>query len=317
MPKAHTRPPDADDTAAAALSGVRKRYGDVQALRGINLAVRRGEVLALLGPNGAGKTTAISLLLGLLRPDAGSVHVLGGDPRSMAVRRRLGAMLQASGVAPTLTVREQIDLFRSYYPRPAPVRELIEVAGLGEIQDRRVGRLSGGQNQRVLFALALAGHPELVFLDEPTAGMDARSRRRLWESVRGLSAAGTTVLLTTHHLEEASALADRVALIDRGRLTALASPKELEARVSGRMVRCVTRLELEAVAAMPEVHSVERRGAAIEILTPRAENLLRRMLDLDPSLSELEVGGAGLEQAFLALTAAEGDDENAGRERAA
>ncbi|MEM7587972.1 MAG: ABC transporter ATP-binding protein, partial [Acidobacteriota bacterium] len=200
----------------ARLTNVRHSYGKVQALAGIDFELRRGEVLALLGPNGAGKTTMVSLLLGLLRPDTGQATVFGRDPRELAVRRRIGAMLQISGIAPNLTVREQIDLFRSYYPAPAGVAQLVAAADLGELMDRRAKALSGGQLQRLHFALALAGNPELLFLDEPTTGLDVESRRRLWGRVRELSESGRTVLLTTHHLEEADALADRIVVIDRG-----------------------------------------------------------------------------------------------------
>lgn len=290
------------DSTIGRLVRVEKSYGAVQALAGMDLELRRGEVLALLGANGAGKTTAVSLLLGLLRPDAGKVRVFGDDPRSLAVRCRIGAMLQNSGVAPKLTVAEQIDLFRSYYPRPAAVADLIAAAGLSTFLHQRAVALSGGQLQRLMFALALAGDPELLFLDEPTTGLDVESRRRLWGSIRQLTALGRTVLLTTHHLEEATALADRVVVIDRGRCIAEGTPAELEAKVSGRRIRCVTTLSLDAVRALRGVRLAERRGIATEILTADAEAVLRELLARDPSLHELEVGGVGLEQAFLALT---------------
>lgn len=286
----------------ARLAEVHKNYGDLEALVGFDLTLRRGEVVALLGPNGAGKTTAVSILLGLLVPDKGSVHLFGQEPRSLTARRRIGTMLQNSGISPHLTVEEQIDLFRSYYPHPQRVEHLVEAADLSEFFRRRTKTLSGGQLQRLLFALALAGDPELLFLDEPTVGLDVESRRRLWTSVRRLSEAGRTVLLTTHHLEEAAALADRIVIIDRGRMLAEGSPAELEAAVAGRRIRCITVLEPEALDALDGVDLVERRGAATEILTAKAENVLRQLLSLDPQLHDLEVGGIGLEQAFLALT---------------
>ncbi|MEO1085850.1 MAG: ABC transporter ATP-binding protein, partial [Acidobacteriota bacterium] len=222
---------------------------------------------------------------------------------------------QVSGLAPTLRVKETLQLYRSYYPRPASLRFLVEVADLGELLERRTDALSGGQLQRLMLALALAGDPELVFLDEPSAGMDLESRRRLWQSVRDVASAGCSVLLTTHHLEEADALADRVAVIHRGRLIAEGTPAEIEASVSGRRIACVTAVEPERLRAIDGVSRVERRGAATEIFTARAEDVLRRLFELDPTLSALEVGGAGLEQAFLALTRDESTDDS--QERAA
>ncbi len=291
----------------ACLAAVHHSYGKVRALAGVDFELRRGEVLALLGPNGAGKTTMVSLLLGLLRPDTGQVTVFGRDPRELAVRRRIGAMLQISGIAPNLTVAEQIDLFRSYYPNPATVGQLVAAADLADLMHRRAKALSGGQLQRLHFALSLAGNPELLFLDEPTAGLDVESRRRLWARVRELSESGRTVLLTTHHLEEADALADRIVVIDRGRVIAEGTPAELEAEVSGRRIRCVTRLQPDAIRALDSVRLVERRGASTEIFAIEVENVLRHLLTQDPELHGLEVGGVGLEQAFLTLT---GRDDN-------
>ena len=188
-------------TPALAMRGVTKRYGEVEALRGIDLEVNAGEVVAILGPNGAGKSTAIGILLGLRAPTGGSVQVLGGHPDHPAVRARTGAMLQQSGVAGTLTVAELIDLFRGYYPAPRPRADLLAAADLADLAGRRIRTLSGGQLQRLYFALALAGDPELVFLDEPTTGMDLESRRRFWEVIGGLAGRGTTILFATHLLE--------------------------------------------------------------------------------------------------------------------
>ncbi len=293
----------------AHIADVHHSYGKVTALAGINFELRRGEVLALLGPNGAGKTTMVSLLLGLLRPGSGNVTVFNKDPRSLSVRRRIGAMLQISGIGPNLTIAEQIDLFRSYYPNPAGVAQLVAAADLAELMDRRAKALSGGQLQRLHFALALAGNPELLFLDEPTTGLDVESRRRLWARVRDLSESGRTVLLTTHHLEEAAALADRIVVIDHGRVIAEGTPAELEAEVSGRRICCVTRLSIKTIRTLDGVRRVERRGASTEILTANAESVLRQLFAQDPELHELEVGGVGLEQAFLALTGGELDSD--------
>jgi ABC-2 type transport system ATP-binding protein len=256
----------------------------------------------MLGPNGAGKTTCIGLLLGLLRVQRGSVRVLGREPDALEVRRRRGAVLQTAAVAPTLRVREHLDLFRSYYRQPMDEARLIAAAGLAGLEDRRFDRLSGGQQRRVMFALALAGDPELVFLDEPTTGLDVEARRLMWAEVRRFSGAGRTVVLTTHYLEEADALADRVVVLHRGRVIAEGAPAEVK-RGSGRRVRCVTSLPLEELRSRPEVAQASRNGRHTELLTPRPEALLAWMLPADPSLSELTVSGAGLEEALLALTA--------------
>lgn len=286
----------------AYLQGVSKRYGAVQALDGLDLTIRRGEVLAMLGPNGAGKTTSIALLLGLAQPDAGEVRLFDLAPTARAVRERCGVMLQVSRLPEPITVREHITLFSSYYPRPLPVEETLALAGLTEVAERRYGKLSGGQQQRLKFALALCGDPELLFLDEPTVALDVEARRQFWDVIRQRVARGTTVLLTTHYLEEADALADRIVVVDHGRVVVSGTPAEIKAGSAGRRIRCVTRLSAERVAGMAGVKEVARHGAALEILAVRAEPVLRELLLLDPELSDLEVTGAGLEQAFLALT---------------
>ena len=289
------------DGSLATMSAVTHRYGDVVALDGLHLEIRAGEVLAVLGPNGAGKTTAIGLLLGSLRVQEGTVRVFGRDPGAVPVRMRRGAMLQVSGVPDTLTVAEHLELFCSYYPAPLPVSRLLAMAGLEELGARRYGRLSGGQKQRVMFALALAGDPELVFLDEPTTGLDVAARRSLWNEIRGLKAAGRTAVLTTHYLEEADALADRIAVIHQGRVVAEGTPAEIKSRTADRRVRCVTRVGRDEVAALPGVVRVEVNGRRLEILTAQPEDLLRTLLAWDPDLRDLHVTGAGLEDAFLTL----------------
>jgi len=290
------------EEAVARLSGVTHRYGPVVALEEVDLEVRRGEVLAVLGPNGAGKTTAISLLLGSVAVQTGEATVFGQRPGAPGVRARRGAMLQISGVPNTLTVGEHIDLFRAYYPAPAPASRLLAMAGLEGLERRRFGKLSGGQKQRVMFALALCGDPQLVFLDEPTAGLDVEARRGLWEEIRALSESGRTTVLTTHYLEEADALADRIVVLHRGRVIADGSPATVKSRTTARLVRCVTRVHLDRVAPLPGVVRSEARGRYLEILTSRPEDLVRALLDLDPDLHDLTVVGAGLEEAFLALT---------------
>jgi ABC-2 type transport system ATP-binding protein len=286
----------------ASLCRASKNFGEVQALRQVNFAVRAGELVALLGPNGAGKTTAVKLFLGLAKPTAGTVTVFGGNPVHAEVRTRIGAMLQVAKVPETLRVREHIDLFSSYYPKPLPLAEILAIAGLQEIKNRVFGELSGGQRQRVLFALALCGDPDILFLDEPTVGLDVESRRLLWDEIRKLRGRGKTVLLTTHYLEEADALADRVVVINRGEIIAQGTPSEIKASTAGRRIRCVSSLDIATVRDLPGVLEVRRDRAALEIHAAEAESILRELLMRDPGLSGIEVTSAGLEEAFLALT---------------
>jgi ABC-2 type transport system ATP-binding protein len=286
----------------AELVGARKRYGGVEALAGVDVTLRRGELTALLGPNGAGKTTAVKLLLGLARPSGGAVRLFGGDPGTRAVRERRSAMLQVAKVPETLTVREHLTLFAAYYPRPLPVGEAIRRAALERVADRRFGELSGGERQRTLFALALIGDPELLLLDEPTVGFDVEARRALWAEIRRLVGEGRAVLLTTHYLEEADALADRVVVLDRGAVIADGTPAEVKRRAAARRVACRTRLADAELRALPGVHAVEREGERVALMVAEAEPVVAALLRLDPGLGELEVRGAGLEEAFLALT---------------
>ena len=298
-----------DDRPLAELRRAVKRFGAVTALDGVDFAVQPGEVVALLGPNGAGKTTAVQLLLGLLRPSGGEVRLFDQDPRSTAARVRVGAMLQISKVPETLRVREHVHLISSYYPNPLPAAEVMAAAGLAGLENRLFGKLSGGQRQRVLFALALCGDPHLLFLDEPSVGMDVESRRGLWSVIEGKAAEGRSVLLTTHHLEEADALADRIVLISRGRIVAEGTPAEIKARVAGRKVRCRTALTLEEAAALPGVRAARREGELTELFTTEADRAVRELLARDAGLSGLEVEGADLEEAFLTLTGADTKDE--------
>jgi ABC-2 type transport system ATP-binding protein len=281
---------------------VTKRYGAVTALDNFSMDLRAGEVVALLGPNGAGKTTAVRLLLGLIAPTLGTVRVLGRDPRDADARTRIGAMLQVSRVPETLRVREHIDLFRSYYPAPLSTEEILRIAKLEGVANQLFGKLSGGQKQRTLFGLAICGNPDLVFLDEPTVGMDIESRRALWDEIRALAAAGKTVLLTTHYLEEADALASRIAVINKGRLICEGTSAEIKHRVSGRRIRCVTQLDPAFLAALPTVSDVQQDREAVVILAEQPERVVREMLLRDETLHSLEISAAALEDAFLALT---------------
>ena len=286
----------------ARLTGVSKSFGPVRALSQVDLAVHAGEVVAVLGPNGAGKTTAVKLLLGLASANAGTVSVFGGDPRMPLNRLRTGAMLQVGRVPETLRVEELVDLFSSYYVKPMAVRETLVAAGLEGIEKRRFGVLSGGQKQRVLFALAICGDPDLLFLDEPTVGLDVEARRTLWDEIRRLVVRGKTVLLTTHYLQEADALADRIVVINRGTIIAQGTPAEIKARTAGRQIRCVTRLPVATVCSLPGVLEVCSDRGAVVIGTAAAEPVLRELFRRDPEVSAIEVTSAGLEDAFLALT---------------
>jgi ABC-2 type transport system ATP-binding protein len=289
--------------AIAALTNVTKRYGATIALDGLNLALRPGEVVALLGPNGAGKSTAVRLLLGLIAPTAGMARVFGGDPQNPASRLRVGAMLQVARIPETLRVREHLDLFRSYYPKPLSMSEVVRVAQLEGIEDKMFSALSGGQKQRVLFGLAMCGDPDLVFLDEPTVGMDIEARRGLWQQIRTLANRGKTVLLTTHYLEEADALAHRIVVINKGKIVSEGTPAEIKSVSAGRKIRCRTRLTAEFLYTLPGVTNVERSSDDVVVMTPRAEEVVREMLQRDETLCNLEIASPALEDAFLALTA--------------
>jgi ABC-2 type transport system ATP-binding protein len=292
--------------APAELRRASVAYDGTIALDTVDLVLEPGRVTVLLGPNGAGKTSAVKLLLGLLAPASGTARVFGRDPRTLAARRRIGVMMQVAKVPETLRVVEHIDTFRSYYPQPLERAALIDAAGLQGLERRLYGTLSGGEQQRVLFALALAGDPALLFLDEPTVGMDVSTRRAFWSRIRALRDQGRAVLLTTHYLEEADALADRIVVLDRGRVVADGPPAEVKRSVPRRRIQCRTRLPLEHVQKLAGVQSAQWRDDTMVVLAADAENVVRAMLAEDPTLDQLEVAGASLEDAFLALTPARG-----------
>lgn len=293
--------------AVAELVNATKRYGDVLALDRVDLRVRQGEVLALLGPNGAGKTTAVSLLLGLIQPTSGFATLFGLRPSDMDAKMRVGVMLQTSGIPATLTVREHLHGFANYYPNPMPIAEAIDRTSLTEVADRLYGNLSGGQKQRLHFALAMIGNPDLLFLDEPTSGLDVEARRGFWLQVRSFLAGGRTVVLTTHNLEEADALSDRIVVLDHGRIVAEGTPAAIKAKTAGRRIRAVTSLGDNELAALPGVVSFERLGAAVELHSAAAEETVRALVASDTGLTGLEVTGIGLEDAFLSLTRNDGN----------
>jgi ABC-2 type transport system ATP-binding protein len=290
---------------------LRKRYEDLVAVDGVSFGVGRGEILGLLGPNGAGKTTTIECVLGLRQPDAGTIAVLGmaHATQSRQIRARVGAQLQVTGLYPRLTVREQIDLFARLFPRAMPVDQVIELVGLGEKARARTKDLSGGQAQRLAVALALINDPDLVFLDEPTTGLDPRARRGLWEVVRGLKQAGKTVLFSTHYMEEAEQLCDRVAVMDRGQIIALDTP---EALINQHF--CETALEFvalgepprERLAALPGVTQALFENGRPMLYSSDVPRTMAGLFELVASgelaFKDMVVRQATLEDVFLKLT---------------
>ncbi len=275
---------------AIEVSELRKRYGGYEAVRGIDITVQRGEVFGLLGPNGAGKTTTVEILEGYRARTSGEVSVLGQDPadRPLELRRRIGIVLQSGGIYSHITPREALSHWASFYPHPRDVQEVLDLAGLAEKADVRSRKLSGGQLRRLDFALALVGDPELIFLDEPTTGFDPEARRAAWETVRSLRALGKTILLTTHYLEEAQALADRVAIVKDGRVLAIGPPRELG--VGGSSYRVAYRQGRELI----EVET--------EDPTTLLHDVTGRALERGERLEELSVGRPTLEDVYLELT---------------
>jgi len=289
---------------AVDLRGVCKSFGPVQAVRGVALAVGSGEVMAFLGPNGAGKTSTIDMILGLSRPDAGEVEVYGMAPRQAVRKGLVSAVMQTGGLLKDLTVAETVQYTARLFAVSRPVGEVLERAGITAIAGRTVGKCSGGEQQRLRFAMALIPDPQLLILDEPTQGMDVEGRRSFWTAIREDAASGRTIIFATHYLEEADAFADRVVLLAHGSVVADAPPGEIKARVGGRTIRAtLPGVDLDALRALPGVLGVERRGDAVILTCAEAETALRALLDEFPSAADIEVRGAGLEEAFLALTA--------------
>ena len=291
-----------------------KSYGSNRVVDHVTFTVHQGEVFALLGPNGAGKTTTIETLEGYRTPDQGNLHVLGLNPirDSQALKSQIGVMLQQDGLYPGLTAREVLHLFASYYKQPQHIDNLLERVGLSSAARTRCRRLSGGQKRRLALAVALVGDPALVFLDEPTAGMDPQARLATWEIIRALKSAGVTVLLTTHLMDEAERLADRVAIIDHGRLIALDTPAGLTGVQNATVVRFVAPAGLDCtqLAALPAAHKAEEiRPGSYLIETDAAPVLVAALAawlrDQQITLTELRVGHGSLEDLFLRLTGAE------------
>ncbi|MFY9264428.1 MAG: ABC transporter ATP-binding protein [Solirubrobacterales bacterium] len=302
------------DTAIE-IRGLHKSYGRFEAVRGIDLSVSRGEVLAILGPNGAGKTTTVEILEGYRDRDGGEVSVLGVDPAkpNRAWRERLGIVLQDCELLPQLTVRESLAMYAGYYPAPREIEETIELTGLGAKADDRAGRLSGGQRRRLDVALALIGDPEMIFLDEPTSGFDPEARREAWAAIESMRTLGKTIVLTTHHMEEAQHLADRVAVFSRGEIAALGAPDQIGGREA---LPTSISFSLPARAGAPDLPPRFRPGAdstggvSIEStdVTGDLNTLTAWAIERAIKLEDLEVSRPSLEDIYLRLTAAEGDD---------
>src|SRR6202162_760656 len=292
-------------TPAAQLVDATKKYGAVEALRGVTLEIELGEVVAMLGPNGAGKPTSISLLLGLRQPTSGKALLFGLNPTDINARSRIGVMLQESGIPTMLKVRELVDLFRSYYPRPMASDRAIAMAGLEEKANALVKELSGGQRQRLYFALAVCGDPEVLFLDEPTVGMDVEGRRSFIERIAEFARMGRTVVLTTHYLEEADQLGPRVIVIDHGLVIADASPDEIKSKGAGEGVRFKATLTDKDLDGLP-VTATTIADHSVQLLTNQPEAVLRELFRKGIDISDLEVSGADLEDAFISLTSHQG-----------
>jgi ABC-2 type transport system ATP-binding protein len=292
---------------AVSVSGLRKTFGAVTAVDGVDLTVAPGEVVALLGPNGAGKTTTIEMLLGLSRPDSGTVRVLGLDPVAAVRSGGVGAMLQSGGLLRDLKVGETVRLVAAMHRAPLPVGRALELAGIGDLVDRRIDTLSGGQRQRVLFALAVVPDPGLVVLDEPTVAMDVETRRAFWVAMHELAGEGRSVLFATHYLDEADQSADRIVLMSAGRVVADGPATQIKAAVDVRRVRATLPAgDLDRLAALPGVTVAERQGATVTLTCDDADAALRALIATEPGACDFEVRGADLEDAFLALTATTG-----------
>ncbi len=286
----------------ARLRSVTKRLGGRPVLDRLDLDIRAGEVTALLGPNGAGKTTSVGVLIGRLTPDGGAAELFGLDARRPAARSRMGVMLQSAELADVLSVEELVRLQSGLYPDPLPVAKTIELAGLTGLERRRAGQLSGGQSRRLQYALAICGRPDLLVLDEPTTGLDPEARRQLWATVRAAADRGAAVLLTTHHLDEADALADRVVVIEGGRIVADASPDTIKRRVAGSTLRCRTALSVTALRALPAVRGVHEDGTGRTLHSADAVATVRALLAANPALTDLTVAAASLEDALAGLS---------------
>jgi ABC-2 type transport system ATP-binding protein len=291
-------------TPVVSFVNVSKHYGNLKAVDGLNLDLRAGETVALLGPNGAGKSTSLDMLLALRKPTSGQIKMFGSDPYHAVKSGRVGAMLQSGGLMPEVTVRELVTLVTKLHPRPEPVEVTLKRAGIAQFADQRVDRLSGGQTQRVRFALAICGQAELIVLDEPTAAMDVETRRVFWSSMRDEVAQGRTLLFATHYLEEADQAADRILVINRGRLLADGTPAEIKARAGAKRLSFrLDNVDEQFLLGLPALVNLEVRHDFVQIQSSDSDATLYAILDAGYRPHELEVASLGLEQAFIAITA--------------
>jgi len=298
---------EAHAAAGIELSGLTKTFrgpnGPIHAVRSVDVEIRHGETVALLGPNGAGKSTTIDMLLGLLPPDDGTVSVFGRTPREAIAAGAVGAMLQTGELIRDLSVRELLEMMASLFPSPLVVDDVLELTGIADVADQRTQKLSGGQTQRVRFAIALASDPELLVLDEPTVAMDVEGRRGFWQSMRELTSRGKTILFATHYMEEADANADRAVLMAHGRIVADGPTTEIKGMVGSRTIRAtLPGVEVAALEALPGVAGADRRGEAVSLNCSDSDAAIRALVQRYPDARDIEISGAGLEQAFLQLT---------------
>ena len=288
---------------AVAFENVTRRFGDTTALSNLTIAIPTGSTVALLGPNGAGKSTTIDMLLGLCAPDAGAVGLSGVSPAEAVRGGQVAAMLQTGGLLRDVSVRELVELVGSLYPAARPVDDVLAVAGLEDIADQRTQKLSGGQAQRVRFAMALVTDARLLVLDEPTVGLDVEARRDFWRVIRAAAAAGKTVIFATHYLDEADANADRIVLLARGKVVAEGPSTEIKARIGRRSIRVtLPGVDTGELLSLPGVSSAERHGEAVQLGCADSDAAVRALLARYAQARDIEVTGAGLEQAFLELT---------------
>ncbi len=279
-----------------------KTYAGKPALEDVSLQINGGEIVALLGHNGAGKTTLINSLLGQIKLDAGQCLVNGEDAASRTVRTHRAAMLQVSNVPDTLTIQEHIQLFQAYYPQPMPLPDVLSLAGLTDMAQRRSKNLSGGEKQRLMFALAICGNANILFLDEPSVGMDIQSRRRMWQAITDLKNQGKAILLTTHYLEEAELLANRIAIIHGGKIIKQGTPDEIKQVSNGGEIQCRTQLSIDQLQRLPGVIKVAHQDRRMNLTCEHLNHALSALLQQDFNLSHLTASGATLEQALLAIT---------------
>jgi ABC-2 type transport system ATP-binding protein len=299
----------ATGTPVVSFENVRKTYGKVRAVDGLTMELRPGETVAFLGPNGAGKSTSLDMLLNLRKPDKGRIEMFGSDPYHAIKNGRVGAMLQSGGLMPEVTVRELVTLVTSFHPRPEPVEQTLQRAGIAQFAGQRVDKLSGGQTQRVRFALAIVGDCDLIVLDEPTTAMDVETRRTFWDNMKVEVAEGKTLLFATHYLEEADQAADRIIVINKGRLLADGTPAEIKARAGAKRISFhLDQIDEPFLLGLPALVNVEIRHDLVQIQTSDSDRTLYALLDAGYRPRELEVSSLGLEQAFLAITAE--DDKN-------